>query len=350
MKVLVTGIAGFIGMHVAQKMLAEGHEVVGIDNLNGYYDPKLKESRLKKLGLSITNIEHGQHIRHASHPFSFSCCDLKDYNLLDELFVQNKFDAVVHLAAQPGVRYSLENPNAYIDSNIQGFMNMLELCRHHAIKHLVFASSSSVYGLNSQIPFKTNQHTDHPISLYGATKKANEVMAHTYAHLFGIPCTGLRFFTVYGPYGRPDMAIFKFTENILQGKPIDVYNNGDMQRDFTYVDDISESIVRITHKIPAPDLGFDTNHPNPSKSSAPFKLFNIGNDQPVILNDFIHEIELATGKKAILNHKPIQSGDVLSTHADITELAEYIDFRPNTSIHTGVQRFVDWYKMYYNIQ
>lgn len=334
-KILVTGVAGFIGYHVAERLLKLGHAVSGIDNLNSYYDPNLKEARLELLQ------KHG-------NAFSFTKLDLADKQGIDKLFAGG-FEKVIHLGAQAGVRYSLQNPQAYVDSNLTGFTNILEACRHKQIRHLVFASSSSVYGSNTQMPFSVHQNVDHPISFYAATKKANELMAHTYAHLFKLPCTGLRFFTVYGPWGRPDMALFLFTKAILDGKPIDVFHHGKMKRDFTYIDDIVEGVVRTMDKIPVGDPEWNPASPDPARSGAPYQLYNIGNHKPVELGRFIEAIEAALGKKAIKNYLPIQPGDVPETYADISDLTRDIGFEPKTSIEVGVQRFVDWYRGFYKV-
>jgi UDP-glucuronate 4-epimerase len=332
LKFLVTGAAGFIGYHVAERLLARGDEVIGVDNLNDYYDPLLKEARLDRL-------------RRASG-FRFERLDVADGALRD-LFASAKPQRVVHLAAQAGVRYSLVNPQAYIDSNIQGFLNILEGSRHNGVEHLVFASSSSVYGANTAQPFSEHHNVDHPVSLYAATKKANELMAHTYAALFKLPCTGLRFFTVYGPWGRPDMALFRFTRGILNDEPIEVYNYGRMVRDFTYIDDIVEGVVRVVDAVAAPDPAWNGDAPDPATSFAPYRLFNIGNNQPVPLLDFIAALEEALGRKAKLELLPIQPGDVPSTMADVSELEAAVGFRPSTTIRDGIGRFVNWYKEYY---
>ena len=333
--VLVTGAAGFIGFHTCQALLERGNRVIGIDNLNDYYDVTLKEARLSNL---------------TGHPaFQFQKVDLADRNEIAKLFGSNKFDRVIHLGAQAGVRYSLENPFAYVDSNITGTLTILEGCRHHRVPHLVYASSSSVYGNNVKLPFAEGDSVDHPISLYAATKKSDELMAHTYSHLFGVPTTGLRFFTVYGPWGRPDMALFKFTQAILAGKPIDVYNQGIMKRDFTYVDDIVSAVVSVSDSIPCANPQWDTTHPNPASSSAPYRVFNIGNHQSVDLLHFISVLENAIGKKAIINLMPMQAGDVPNTYADIESLNKAVGYIPTTSIEVGVPRFVEWYRDYYNI-
>ena len=329
MKILVTGVAGFIGFHLASRLLKEGNNVVGIDSLNDYYDPKLKKLRLEKLkeDSSLDN-------------FVFEKIDIAERETIDNFFKNNKFDAIVHLAAQAGVRYSLENPNAYIDSNIVGFTNILEGCRSTNIGHFIFASSSSVYGMNIKQPFSTDDKTDFPVSLYAATKKSNELIAHTYSHLYNIPTTGLRFFTVYGPYGRPDMAYFKFTKAILEQEAIDVYNNGDMKRDFTYIDDIVEGICTAIAKIPSKQENVLSN------SSPKYQIYNLGNNNPVTLKEFIESIEKACEKKALQNLLPIQAGDVPITYADIDKSIQDLEFQPTTNIEEGIKKFVDWYKKY----
>jgi UDP-glucuronate 4-epimerase len=335
MTILVTGAAGFIGFHTAKRLLARGDTIVGFDNINAYYDPKLKEDRLAQL--------------RASANFTFVKGDLADRQSVDALFAAHRPARVVHLAAQPGVRYSLENPRAYIDSNITGFLNILEGCRAHKVEHLVYASSSSVYGANTAMPFGVQQNVDHPLSLYGATKKANELMAHSYAHLYGLPVTGLRFFTVYGPWGRPDMAPFIFTRKILAGEPIDVFNNGRHSRDFTYIDDIVEGVVRCCDRIAEPDPQWRGDAPDPATSAAPYRLYNIGNHTPVPLLDFIACIEQATGKTAKKNLLPMQPGDVPDTFADVDALQADIGFEPKTPIADGIARFVEWYRGYYRV-
>jgi len=333
MNVLVTGAAGFIGMHVVQRLVARGDSVAGIDNLNAYYDPALKGARLAQLaGLSA---------------FRFEKLDIVDGAALDALFAREKFDSVVHLAAQAGVRYSIDNPLAYGESNLAGFLNVLEACRRHPVAHLVYASSSSVYGGNAKMPFSEADSVDHPVSLYAATKKANELMAHTYSHLYRIPTTGLRFFTVYGPWGRPDMAYFSFTRDMLDGTPIAVYNDGKMLRDFTYIDDIVDGVVAVLDKPATPDPGFDARAPNPGTSKAPYRVFNIGNQDPVALGDFITTIERALGVEAIRQYKPMQPGDVVATHADVSALAAWTGVTPQTSLSVGIGRFVEWFKRYY---
>jgi UDP-glucuronate 4-epimerase len=335
MKVLITGAAGFIGMHVSQLLLARGDSVVGVDNLNDYYDPQLKRDRLARL------------TPHSG--FRFVLLDVADRAGMDRLFAEEGFDRVVHLAAQAGVRYSLLNPQAYIDSNVVGFMNVLEGCRHHRVQHLTYASSSSVYGGNTQLPFSEHHNIDHPVSMYAATKKANELMAHTYSHLFGLPTTGLRFFTVYGPWGRPDMALFLFTKAMLEERSIDVFNHGRMVRDFTFVDDIAEGVVRVLDRPATADPAFDAANPDPARSNAPYRVFNIGNNDPVELMSFIEAIEDALGKKARKNFMPLQDGDVPATFADVSELAEWTGFKPGTPVRVGVGRFVDWYRNYFKV-
>lgn len=334
--VLVTGAAGFIGSQLSRELIKENFTVVGIDNLNSYYDVSLKEARL---GL----------LKHHSD-FEFVKMDLTDKSGLNSLMKIRKFNYVVNLAAQAGVRYSLTNPQAYLDSNIQGFLNILESCRNNEIEHLVYASSSSVYGANKKMPFSVHHNVDHPLSLYAATKKSNELMAHTYSSLFDLPTTGLRFFTVYGPYGRPDMALFIFTKAILEGKPINVYNHGKMKRDFTFVDDIVKGIVKLLPKIPTGNSSWDGNNPDPSNSFCPYRVFNIGNNKPIELLKFIEVLERKIGKKAIKNFMPIQPGDVPATYADIDALENEIGFRPSTPIEEGIGRFVDWYLDYYKVE
>jgi UDP-glucuronate 4-epimerase len=332
-KVLVTGVAGFIGMHTAQRLLARGDEVVGIDNLNDYYDVRLKQDRLKQL--------------EGKPGFKFIKLDMADRGAMDALFRAERFDGAINLAAQPGVRYSLTNPHAYVDSNLVGFVNVLEGCRHHGVQHLVYASSSSVYGANTRMPFSEHDNVDHPVSLYAASKKANELMAHTYSHLYGLPTTGLRFFTVYGPWGRPDMSPSLFTGAILRGEPINVFNEGKMQRDFTYVDDIVEGVVRVLEKIPEGNPNFDHANPDPAASHAPYRIYNIGNHEPVQLMAFIETIEKAVGKPAEKKMLPMQPGDVHATYADIDALRAAVGFAPSTPLATGIGRFVEWYKAYY---
>lgn len=335
MKFLVTGAAGFIGFHVSERLLAAGHQVIGIDNLNDYYDVNLKYARLNLI---------------ENHPnFRFQKLDLADRQGMADLFATEKPQRVIHLAAQAGVRYSLENPHAYADANLVGHLNVLEGCRHHQVEHLLYASSSSVYGLNRKMPFSTDDSVDHPVSLYAATKKANELMSHTYSHLYGLSTTGLRFFTVYGPWGRPDMALFKFTKAIVEDKRIDVYNHGKMRRDFTYIDDIAEAIVRLQDVIPQVDPKWTVETGSPATSSAPYRVYNIGNSSPVELMDYISALEKALGKEAQKNMMPIQPGDVLETSADTTALYDAIGFKPHTSVEEGVKRFVEWYKAFYQV-
>jgi UDP-glucuronate 4-epimerase len=334
-KLLVTGAAGFIGFHLAKRLLERGDEVVGLDNLNDYYDVSLKQARLAQL---------------TGHPnFRFVRMNLADRAGMAGLFAEEEFSKVVHLAAQAGVRYSLENPHAYVDSNLVGFVNVLEGCRHNGVQHLVFASSSSVYGANTRMPFSIHHNVDHPVSLYAATKKANELMAHTYSHLYRLPTTGLRFFTVYGPWGRPDMALFLFTKAILAGRPIDVYNFGRMRRDFTYIDDIVEGVVRVTDRIAIPNPEWSGDLPDPGTSAAPYRNYNIGNNQPVELLYLIETLEKALGRKAEKNLMPIQPGDVPATFADVDDLVQDVGFKPSTSIEDGVGRFVEWYRGYYRV-
>ncbi len=335
MKYLLTGAAGFIGMHTALRLLARGDEVVGLDNLNDYYDVALKRARLARL--------------EARPGFRFAKLDVADRAGMDALFEREKFDRVIHLAAQAGVRYSLTNPHAYIESNVVGFTHVLEGCRHHGVRHLVYASSSSVYGGNTRLPFSEHDSVDHPVSLYAATKKANELMAHTYSHLYGLPTTGLRFFTVYGPWGRPDMALFLFTKAILEGRPIDVFNHGRMQRDFTYVDDIVEGVVRVSDRAAEANPAFVSDTPDPGTSNVPYRVFNIGNHQPVPLLDYIASLERALGMTAEKRLLPMQDGDVPATYADTDALREWVGFQPATSIDVGIERFVRWYRDYHRV-
>ncbi len=332
-KILVTGAAGFIGFHLCQRLLAEGHAVVGLDNLNAYYDVQLKQDRLHQLKDKVG--------------FSFHKLDLSDRSAVEKLFANYSFDVVVNLAAQAGVRYSLIDPHAYVDSNLVGFVNLLEGCRHSRIKHLVFASSSSVYGSSTRLPFSVHDSVEHPISLYAATKKANELMAHTYSHLYQLPVTGLRFFTVYGPWGRPDMALFLFTKAILAGQPIEIFNHGRMRRDFTYVDDVVEGIIRVIGKIPQPNLNWSGNAPDPATSKAPYRLYNLGNHQPVELLRLIQVLETCLGVEAQKTLLPLQPGDVVETLADVSDLAKDLNFSPSTPIEVGVEQFVSWYRTYY---
>lgn len=334
-KVLVTGAAGFIGFHLSQQLLARGDKVIGLDNLNNYYDVTLKKDRLAQL--------------QGKSGFSFYNLDLANREGMTQLFAEASFDLVAHMAAQAGVRYSLKNPYAYVDSNLVGFINVLEGCRHSKVKHLVFASSSSVYGANTKTPFSVHDNVDHPLSLYAATKKANELMAHTYSHLYRLPTTGLRFFTVYGPWGRPDMALFLFTKAILAGQPIDVFNAGKMQRDFTYIDDIVEGVIRVLDKIPEPNITWSGDVPDPASSNAPYKIYNIGNNQPIELMRFIEVLEDCLGRKAEKNILPLQAGDVPVTYADVDDLVKDVGFKPSTPIEVGIERFIAWYRSYYNV-
>ena len=333
MKILVTGAAGFIGSHTAHKLLARGYEVVGLDNLNEYYDVSLKQARLERLTPQAN--------------FRFVRLDLADEGAMRELFAREKFPSVIHLAAQAGVRYSLQEPHTYIRSNVTGTLNVLEGCRHNGVEHLVYASTSSVYGANTNMPFSVHKIADHPLSLYASTKRANELMAHNYSALFKLPTTGLRFFTVYGPWGRPDMALFMFTRNILEGKPIDVFNNGNHRRDFTYVEDIAEGVVRAAERIARPDPRWDSNAPDPASSFAPFRIYNIGNNEPVELMRYIEVIEECLGRKAQKNFLPMQLGDVPDTFADIEDLVQEVGYRPATSVEVGVRKFVEWFCEYY---
>jgi UDP-glucuronate 4-epimerase len=350
MKILITGTAGFIGFHTASYLLNKGYNIVGLDNINDYYDIRLKYGRLKQTGINGETCEYGRIINsYNNHFYRFIKSDLEDQETLDRLFKEEKFTHIVHLAAQAGVRYSLSNPRAYIRSNINGFLNLLESCRHYPVEHLVFASSSSVYGLNEQMPFSVKNNADHPISLYAASKKSNELMAHAYSYLFDIPVTGLRFFTVYGPWGRPDMALFIFTSSILAGKPIDVFNNGEMERDYTYIDDIVDGIGRIIESPPKGTPGWDGKNPDPSSSRAPYRIYNIGNNKPVNLMNFIKAIQEATGRKAHINLLPLQPGDVTKTWADTEDLFREFQYKPKTTVKTGVKKFVEWYTDYYKI-
>ena len=336
MRIVLTGVAGFIGMHVAVRLLADGHEVVGIDNLNDYYDVRLKQARLAHIG--------------SPNQFYFERLDLCNRAGLNRLFAERRPEIVINLAAQAGVRYSLENPHSYIESNLVGFTNILEACRHFEVEHLVYASSSSVYGLNEEMPFHEGQNVDHPLALYGATKKANELLAHSYSHLFGLPTTGLRFFTVYGPWGRPDMALFKFTDAILSGRPIDIYNHGQMTRDFTYIDDIVEGVVRLAMKPAESDKQFDAKTPDAGRSSAPWMIFNIGNGQPSPLMDYITALEQALGKEAQKNFLDMQPGDVVATDSDTSRLNDWVGFAPNTPIDKGITKFVEWFQLFYRVK
>lgn len=350
MKILVTGTAGFIGFHLANRLLERGDEVIGLDSINDYYDVRVKYGRLSLTGINKDDIQYNKLITSTKYPkYKFIQLKLEDKENLDKLFANEKFDKVCNLAAQAGVRYSLTNPYAYLDSNITGFLNILEACRHNGIKHLAYASSSSVYGINEKQPFSTADNVDHPISLYATSKKANELMAHTYSYLFGVPTTGLRFFTVYGPWGRPDMALFLFTKAILEGKPIDVFNKGDMKRDFTYVADIVEGIVRVIDNPPLPDPNWSSTNSDASTSKAPYKVYNIGNSNPVRLMDFIEAIEDEIGQKAEKNLLPMQPGDVPATWADVSDLVANLNYQPNTSIKQGIKQFITWYREFYKV-
>ncbi|OQY15729.1 MAG: NAD-dependent epimerase [Desulfobacterium sp. 4572_20] len=344
MKILVTGTAGFIGSFTASRLAQRGDEVTGLDSINDYYDINIKYGRLEKYGINRFKAEEGEYVQSAKYPtYRFKRMNLENRAELEQLFSEQNFDMVCHLAAQAGVRYSLTHPHAYIDSNIIGFLNLLECCRHHGVKHLVYASSSSVYGLNEKYPFSTGDNVDHPISLYAATKKSNELMAHTYSHLYDIPTTGLRFFTVYGPWGRPDMALFIFTKAILEDRTIDVFNHGRMKRDFTYIDDIVTGVITVLDKPPQGDSGWSGKDPDPSRSRAPYRLYNIGNNSPVELMEFIEAIEKALGKNATKNFLPMQPGDVPATWADVDDLVKDFGYAPSVTIQEGVSRFVKWY-------
>ncbi len=350
MKILVTGTAGFIGHNLAKKLLERGDEVVGLDNINDYYDVNLKYGRLADLGIERDTIQEKRFATSTKYPkHKFIKLDLSDNAGMEQLFEEEQFDAVCNLAAQAGVRYSLQNPHAYVDSNLVGFMNILEGCRHHGVQNLCYASSSSVYGLNKSQPFKTSDHTDHPVSLYAATKKSNEMMAHTYAHLYGIRTTGLRFFTVYGPWGRPDMAPMLFTDAILHDRAIKVFNYGDMSRDFTYIDDITDGVIKVIDNPAKPNPNWDPANPTPESSSAPYRVYNIGNNQPVSLMQFIETIEEKLGKKAQKEMLPMQPGDVQSTYADVSDLIKDMGYKPTTPLDVGVEEFVRWYRMFYQI-
>lgn len=348
MKYLVTGTAGFIGFHVAQKLIDRGDDVVGLDVINDYYDINLKFSRLEFQGIRKAEISRGKLVHSQKHlNYRFVQMDLAEKESLLDLFTQEKFDVVIHLAAQAGVRYSLTNPEVYIQSNIIAFLNILEACRFYPVKHLVYASSSSVYGSNERLPFSTSDSVDHPISLYAASKKSNELMAHTYSHLFGIPTTGLRFFTVYGPWGRPDMALFLFTEAILEGKPIQVFNYGEMKRDFTFIDDIVKGVIKVADRPASPNPDFDAQNPDPGSGKVPYKVYNIGNSSPVLLMDYIKAVEKSLGKEAKMELLPLQPGDVPASHADVSDLVRDTNYKPETSIDFGVKSFIDWYLGYY---
>ncbi|AQW84037.1 UDP-glucuronic acid epimerase [Campylobacter pinnipediorum subsp. pinnipediorum] len=351
MKILITGTAGFIGFHLANFLSSRGDEVFGFDNINDYYDVNLKLARLKNAGFDTDEIEENKLITSKTKQnLKFIKADLCDFDTLKNLFEKEKFDCVVNLAAQAGVRYSLINPKAYIDSNITGFVNILECCRHNEVKNLVYASSSSVYGLNTNMPFSTHEAVNHPISLYAASKKSNEMMAHTYSHLFGLPTTGLRFFTVYGPWGRPDMALFMFVKSAIEGKAIDVFNHGKMKRDFTYVDDIVKGIVKCVDNPAKPNPSWNSNNPDPATSSAPFKIYNIGNNNPVELMEYIKAIEIRLDKEIKKNFLPLQAGDVPATFADVKDLVDDFEYKPDTSINDGVRNFIDWYCEFYGIK
>lgn len=350
MKILITGTAGFIGFHTATKFINAGFDVVGLDSINDYYDKNLKYSRLAETGITKNRIEYAKKIQSDKHKnYKFIKLEVEDKENILKLFYEEKFDFVCHLAAQAGVRYSIENPYVYFQSNINGFLNIIEASKQNKIKHLVYASSSSVYGLNEDMPFSTSNNVDHPISLYAATKKSNELIAHSYSHLFNLPTTGLRFFTVYGPWGRPDMALFLFTKAILSDKEINVYNNGDMMRDFTYVDDIVEGIFRVVKKPAEADINWTGKKTNPANSSAPYKIYNIGNGNPVQLMDYIKATEIALNKTAKKNFMPMQAGDVKKTYADITSLTNDFNYTPKTNINEGVAKFINWYRKYYKV-
>ena len=350
MKLLITGTAGFIGAHLANRLIADGHEVVGLDVINDYYDLSVKYGRLERAGIAQDQIEYGRLVTSTAHSnYRFIQLDLTDRDGLDNLFNDERFETVVNLAAQAGVRYSLVNPRADVDSNIIGFVNVLEACRHTGVKHLAYASSSSVYGLNAKMPLSTSDNVDHPVSLYAASKKSNELMAHTYSHLFGLATTGLRFFTVYGPWGRPDMALFLFTEAMLKGEPIKVFNHGNMVRDFTYIDDIVEGIVRVIQHPPQGNPSWTGEHPDPSTSPAPYKVYNIGNNNPVKLMDFIEAIEDELGVTAEKHMMDIQPGDVPATYADVQDLVDDLGYQPATPIREGIGRFVEWYRRFYDV-
>lgn len=348
MKILITGTAGFIGYHLAKNLLESGNEVIGLDSINDYYDVNLKYARLAETGLVKEDIQYGKLIQSNIYDqYKFVKLKLEDREGIDKIMDSRDIDYVCHLAAQAGVRYSLQNPYAYIESNINGFLNIIEASKRNKINHFVYASSSSVYGLNTKMPFKTSNTVDHPVSLYAATKKSNELIAHSYSHIFKLPTTGLRFFTVYGPWGRPDMALFLFTKAITEGKAIDVYNMGDMKRDFTYIDDIIKGVVHIINKTPQGNPQWNSDIPDPSSSSAPYKIYNIGNSSPVQLIEFIQAIEDITGKKAKKNYLPMQKGDIPATYADVEDLVKDFNYKPGTSIKEGVSKFIDWYKTFY---
>ena len=349
-KVLITGTAGFIGYHLAKRLLDRGDEVVGLDSINDYYDIRVKHGRLKDTGIKAETIHYGVHVESSSFSnYRFVQLNLEDKESIDSLFREEKFNKVINLAAQAGVRYSLENPQAYVDSNIVGFVNILEACRHNNVEHLSYASSSSVYGLNESMPFSIHHNVDHPISLYAASKKSNELMAHTYSHLFDLPTTGLRFFTVYGPWGRPDMALFLFTKAILEDKPINVFNNGEMSRDFTYIDDIVEGIVRVNDNPPKGNPNWTGKNPDPGTAASPYTVYNIGNNSPVRLMDFVATIEKCLGREAEKNFMPLQPGDVAATYADVQDLIDNLGYKPETSLEYGVGEFVKWYRDFYHV-
>jgi UDP-glucuronate 4-epimerase len=351
MKILVTGAAGFIGFHLIKELIKQGYTVVGLDNINDYYDVNLKYGRLNELGILKDQLDTNTITKSTTLPaLSFTLAHLEDEVYIEQLFASSKFDLVCHLAAQAGVRYSLEKPLKYIQSNVVGFTNILEASKNHAVKHLVYASSSSVYGLNAEIPFRVDQHTDHPVSLYAATKKSNELMAHVYSHLYKLPVTGLRFFTVYGPWGRPDMAYFSFTNAILEGEPIKVFNGGEMRRDFTYIDDIINGICKIIPKPAKPTEGWSNLDPDPSRSNTPFRIYNIGNNNPVNLLDFIETLEEQLGIKANKVMTPMQPGDVTVTYADVSEIINDFDYKPSTPISEGIKEFISWFKTYYRVE
>jgi len=347
-KILITGTAGFIGFHLVQKLINLDYQIIGLDSINNYYDIDLKYARLTECGILKSDIQYNKIIQSVKYPnYKFIKLNLEDRENIDKLFENEQIDKVCNLAAQAGVRYSLENPYAYIQSNIVGFLNILEASKRNNIQHFVYASSSSVYGLNTQMPFSVHHNVDHPISLYAASKKSNELIAHSYSHLFKMPTTGLRFFTVYGPWGRPDMALFIFTKAILEGKQIDIYNNGEMYRDFTYIDDIVEGIKRVIENIPTPNMEWNSTYPDPATSPAPYQIYNIGNNNTVNLMDFIYEIEKQLGKQAIKNYMPMQAGDVKGTSADVNDLIKNLNYKPSIKIQYGIANFLDWYQTYY---
>lgn len=350
MRILITGTAGFIGSHLVERLVSEGHDLIGIDNINNYYDVNVKYGRLERSGISASGIEYGKKVNSSKYQnYKFIKLDLEDKDQISNLFKSEGFDVVCNLAAQAGVRYSLTNPEVYVKSNIEGFMNILEACRHNDVKNLVYASSSSVYGMNEEYPFSIHHNVDHPVSLYAASKKSNELMAHCYSHLYGIPTTGLRFFTVYGPWGRPDMALFLFTKAIIEGKSIDVFNNGQMSRDFTFIDDIIEGLTRVIKNPAKSNPEWSGKSPDPGTSSAPYRVYNIGSNRPVLLMDFIESIERALGIEANKNFLPLQPGDVLASHADVTDLIRDIGYSPKTTIEEGIRKFLEWYIDFYKI-